>query len=233
MQPPLAIQQELRDSGNKTIAEHSKRFFKTGPGEYGEGDSFLGIRVPQIRDIAGKYGALPLPETQILLSSAYHEERLAALIILVNKFKKGNPDGRKAIYELYLSNTSFINNWDLVDVSAQHIVGRWLADKDRSTIYRLADSPDLWERRIGVMSTFHFIRQNDYSDTLAIAEQLLNDPHDLIHKATGWMLREIGNRDMKSLERFLQEHAVNMPRTMLRYSIEKLPKHKRKKYLVK
>lgn len=224
-------QNELRKIADPKIAEHSQRFFKTGPGEYGEGDKFLGIRVPNIREVAKKFKELSLDETEQLLQSKYHEERLCALIILSNRSKKADPEEQKAIFDLYLENTEFVNNWDLVDTSAEDIVGSYLIDKDRNILYELAESDDLWERRIAVMSTFYFIKNDDFDDTLALAEILINDDHDLIHKAVGWMLREIGKRDLEIEEGFLDQHAKNMPRTMLRYAIEKFPEKKRQFYL--
>lgn len=221
----------LRELADSEVAERSKRFFKTGPGEYGEGDQFHGIRVPKIRKIAGRFKELSLSETERLLHSDFHEERLCALIILVNKSKKADPKELEKIYQLYLKNTTYINNWDLVDTSAEHIIGRYLADKDRTILYTLAKSNDLWERRISIMSTFHFIKNNDFDDTLKIAELLLNDKHDLIHKATGWMLREVGKRKIEAEKDFLDRHIQNMPRTMLRYAIEKMPEKTRKSYL--
>lgn len=227
------VLKDLKAIGNTDIAEHSRRFFKTGPGEYAEGDQFLGIRVPEIRKLAGRFKQLPLKETENLLHSEYHEARLCALVILVNRFKKENEQMREAIYQLYLNNTRFINNWDLVDTSAEHIVGAYLLnrEKDRTLLPNLAESDNLWERRIAIMSTFHFIKHGDFEYTLILSEKLLNDKHDLIHKAVGWMLREIGKRDLKKEEQFLQEHISNMPRTTLRYAIEKFPEPKRKKYL--
>ncbi len=221
----------LRELADSEVAERSKRFFKTGPGEYGEGDQFHGIRVPKIRKIAGRFKELSLSETERLLHSDFHEERLCALIILVNKSKKADPKELEKIYQLYLKNTTYINNWDLVDTSAEHIIGRYLADKDRTILYTLAKSNDLWERRISIMSTFHFIKNNDFNDALKIAELLLNDKHDLIHKATGWMLRELGKRKIEAEKDFLDRHIQNMPRTMLRYAIEKMPEKTRKSYL--
>jgi len=222
---------ELQKLADPDIAEHSQRFFKTGPDEYGEGDQFFGIRVPVTRNVAAKFNELPLQEICRLLSSEYHEARLCALIILVNRFKKGDKKERESIYQLYLKNTRFINNWDLVDTSAHQILGSYLQGKDREPLYELAKSEDLWERRIAVISTFYFIKNDDFETTLKIAEQLLNDNHDLIHKAVGWMLRKIGERDMRIEEQFLQKHVHNMPRTMLRYAIEKFPEAKRKRYL--
>ena len=224
-------QNALREIADPVIAEHSQRFFKTGPGEYGEGDKFLGIRVPNIREVAKRFKELSLDETEQLLQSKYHEERLCALIILSNRSKKADPEEQKVIFDLYLQNTKFVNKWYLVDTSAEDIVGSYLIDKDRSILYELAKSHDLWERRIAIMSTFHFIKNDDFDDALALAEILIKDDHDLIHKAVGWMLREIGNRDIEKEQNFLDKHVKKMPRTMLRYSIEKFPEVKRQKYL--
>lgn len=227
------VQQALRDIADPEIAEHSQQFFKTNPGEYGEGDKFLGIRVPNVRKIARRFKQLSLKDTEQLLHSEYHEVRLCALIILVNKYKKADPKEKKAIFDFYLSNTKYVNNWDLVDSSAQHIVGRFLMEKDRAILYKLAKSDDLWERRIAIMSTFHFIKNGEFKNTLEIAEILLHDEHDLIHKATGWMLREVGKQDEELLKTYLDRHGTQMPRTMLRYAIEKLSESKRKSYLSK
>lgn len=224
------VQKALREIGDPEIAEHSTRFFKTGPAEYGEGDQFLGIRV---RKVARRFKELSLDETNNLLHSDYHEERLCALIMLVNKSKEAEKENLKKIFDLYLNNTKYINNWDLVDTSAEHIVGVYLSGKDRSILYELAKSDNLWERRIAILSTFHFIKNDDFEDTLAIAELLLEDEHDLIHKAVGWMLREIGNRNQPVEKKFLDRHAKHMPRTMLRYAIEKFPEEKRQYYLSK
>lgn len=225
------VQDTLRELADPETAKHSKRFFKTGPGEYGEGDQFLGIRVPEIRKVARRFKQLPLNETERLLKSGFHEERLCALIILATRAKKADSKVKEQIYNLYLSNTIYINNWNLVDTSAEHIVGRYLADEDRTALYKLAKSDNLWERRIAIMSTFHFIKNNEFDDVLDIARILLNDEHDLIHKAVGWMLREVGKRNRKTEEKFLDQHIQDMPRTMLRYAIEKFPQDKRQYYL--
>ena len=226
------IMNKLRELGDRDIVTHSQRFFKTGKGEYGEGDRFLGIRVPTIRKCVREYRAISLEDTLKLLKSSFHEARLLALLILVAKYSSANMSTEKeAIYRSYLSHTKFINNWDLVDCSAEHIVGTHLFSKDRKPIYRLVRSRNLWERRIGVMSTFHFIKREDFSETLAIAELLLYDKEDLIHKAVGWMLREVGKRNRNVEERFLAKHYKEMPRTMLRYAIEKLPESERLAYL--
>jgi 3-methyladenine DNA glycosylase AlkD len=233
------IHNDLMQLANKEIAEHSQRFFKTGKGEYGEGDIFLGIRVPVLRKLVKKYRRIPIAEVRKLLHSKFHEERLLAVLMLVHLFKNrsgtldesGTYDGQKQIYCLYLENTKFINNWDLVDISAGNIVGAYLYEKDRVPLYCLVKSQNLWERRISIISTIHFIRNYDFDDTLKIAEILLNDKEDLIHKAVGWMLREVGKRELEIEEEFLQEHYMKMPRTMLRYAIEKFPETRRKMYL--
>jgi 3-methyladenine DNA glycosylase AlkD len=225
------IQKRLKKLGDKRHAAVSQRFFKTGPGEYGEGDVFIGIRVPVLRKLAAEYSDLSFEETLSLLQSSIHEERLLALLLLVRAFSKANEVTRKSIYITYLENTGFVNNWDLVDTSAPHIVGGYLMDKNKAALYRLAKSDDMWERRISIMSTFHFIKHHRFSETLKISKMLLFDRQDLIHKATGWMLREIGKRDFSTEESFLKKHYKNMPRTMLRYAIEKFPEQKRQRYL--
>ena len=226
------ILRRLRELGDSDIAAHSQRFFKTGPGQYGEGDKFLGIRVPTLRKCVREYRTISLQDSLELLESAFHEARLLAVLILVAKYSVAKEDGEKeAIYRSYLDHTEFINNWDLVDSSAERIVGAHLFGRSRRPIYRLVRSSVLWERRIGVMSTFHFVKKEDFSDTLAIAELLLDDEEDLIHKAMGWMLREVGNRDRETEERFLRKHYKHMPRTMLRHAIEKLPENERLAYL--
>ena len=228
----VQIIEKLHELGNSDVAVQSQRFFKTGKGEYGEGDKFLGIRVPIIRKCVREYRALSLEDTLRLLKSPFHEARLLALLILVAKYSDAQMNTkREDLYRSYLSHTKFINNWDLVDCSAEHIVGAHLFLKERKPIYRLARSKILWERRIGIMSTFYFIKREDFSDTLAIAELLLHDQEDLIHKACGWMLREVGKRDDKVEESFLLKYYQEMPRTMLRYAIEKLPKGERSAYL--
>ena len=221
----------LRELADPAIAEHSQRFFKTGKGEYGEGDLFLGIRVPVIRKEVKKCQGAALLEVDKLLKSKFHEERLMALLLLVQKFARGNEGEKKAIYQLYLDRTKYINNWDLVDCSAPNIVGGYLENRNRRILRKLARSSSLWERRIAIMATFQFIRSNDYDDALSISTMLLSDEEDLIHKAVGWMLREVGNRDRKAEVVFLKAHYKNMPRTMLRYAIEKFPQATRKRYL--
>ncbi len=220
--------QELADSKHAAVGQ---KFFKTGPGEYGEGDIFLGIKVPVLRALAKEYLDLSLTGIHSILKSKYHEERLLALLIMVGQFGKGDSEKKQHLYDLYLDNTSFINNWDLVDLSADKIVGPFLMNRSRSPLYVLTRSDMLWERRIAIMSTFHFIKNNDYADTLKIAQFLLSDPEDLIHKAVGWMLREIGKRHLPTEERFLKKHYQKMPRTMLRYAIEKFPEPRRRQYL--
>ncbi len=225
------IRRELKGLGDPEKAAHAQGFFKTGPGQYGEGDCFLGIRVPVIRKFAKQCRDLTLPQILNLLKSRYHEERLLALVVLVGQYEQGDEQLRGKIVALYLENTDRINNWDLVDASAHRIVGPWLEDRPRDLLYELAASSWLWDRRIAMMSTFHYIRSNDYHDALEIAAILLHDEHDLIHKIVGWMLREIGNRDREREERFLRDHLGAMPRTMLRYAIEKFPEELRLQYL--
>ncbi len=225
------IVDHLHSLANTEIAEHSQRFFKTAKGEYGYGDKFLGIRVPVIRQSVKKYKTTSLSTTEKLLKSEYHEIRLFALLVLVSRFSKNNIDEQKNIYNLYLSNTQYINNWDLVDSSAHHIIGSYLDSKDKSILYELSKSSSLWERRIAIIATFYFIKKNQFTDTLQISKQLLHDQEDLIHKAVGWMLREVGKRDLAKEVTFLNSHYKKMPRTMLRYAIEKFSKINRQNYL--
>lgn len=231
------LEQLEKDMENLADPEKAKilsRFFKTGKGQYGEGDVFIGIVVPKQRIIANKYAGLPLKEISLLLSSRIHEHRFVALLILVQRYKKAGRGGdKKRIVDFYLEHTGRINNWDLVDLSAPNILGEYLLDKDRTVLYRLARSKNLWERRVAIMSTLAFIRKNDFEDTLRISELLLHDSLDLIHKAVGWMLREVGKRDLKSEEDFLERHYSLMPRTMLRYAVERFDEEKRKKFLNK
>jgi 3-methyladenine DNA glycosylase AlkD len=226
-----AIHERLHALGDPQRAQLLQRYFKTGAGEYGEGDVFVGIRVPELRKLARQYRSLAFSETIRLLQSAVHEARLLALLVLVRKYADGDPTGREKIYTGYLGNTRFINNWDLVDVSAEHIVGAHLKSRDRDRLSALAESDLLWERRIAVMATFHFIKQGEFAETLRIAELLLYDTDDLIRKAVGWMLREVGKRDLPAEQSFLRVHYKNMPRTMLRYAVEKFPEGLRLKYL--
>ena len=227
------LRARLRALGSPNAAVFLNHFFKTGPGEYGEGDVFIGVRVPAIRKIAKQFKELPLSETASLLRSKIHEERLAALIVLVLQADKGDAETRRHIYDLYLANTARVNNWDLVDLSAPQLVGAHLEDRSRKPLYRLANSAWLWDRRISILATFHFIRRGDFDDALRITELLLDDREDLIHKAVGWMLREVGKRDRDVLEEFLGKHYRKMPRTMLRYAIERFPATKRQAYLAR
>ncbi len=227
---------DLQKIADPIKAKNYARFFKTGKGEYGEGDNFLGVVVPNQRQIAVKYKDLSLVDLQKLLSSNIHEYRLTALFILVSQYKQFKKDKEKrgVIIKFYLKNTKNINNWDLVDSSAHYILGDYLLDKkDRSILYKLAKSKNLWERRIAIISTFAFIRARQFDNTIKISEILLKDKHDLIHKAVGWMLREVGKRNKKVEEGFLQKYYRQMSRTMLRYAIEKLPENERKRYLDK
>lgn len=225
------ILKRLKQLENPADAKFLQRFFKTGPGEYGEGDVFLGLRVPATRKLVREFrDRVSLAEIEALLESEFHEARLLALLLMVEMFKREKTK-RKEIFDLYLSRTDRINNWDLVDLSAEHIVGGWLFDRDRKLLYHLAKSESLWERRIAVLATFHFIRKNDFADTLRLAALLVRDEHDLMHKAVGWMLREVGKRDVKILEAFLDKNAAKMPRTALRYAIEKFAEPRRQQYL--
>ena len=228
-----ALRKELDALTNQEKAVFLQRFFKTGKGEYGEGDQFLGLTVPESRKIAGKYKHLPFSEIKKLLVSKIHEYRLIALLILVNNFKTGDETGQKEIYKFYLDHTKYINNWDLVDLSADKIVGAYLLHRPRKILYTFARSQNLWERRIAMISTYQFIKEKkEYKDTFQIAEILLLDKHDLIQKAVGWMLREVGKRASKeALVKFLSKNYKQMPRTMLRYSIEHFPQKQRLKYI--
>ncbi len=221
----------LKDLGNADIAAHSQRFFKTGKGEYGEGDIFHGIRVPVIRKQVKKYQDVSFEEVLEVLKSPFHEERLFALLSLVEKFSKGSAWEKEDVYNAYLKHTKYINNWDLVDSSASYILGAYLSDKDKKPIYHLAISKDLWERRIAIMSTFYMIKKGDFLDAMEISKILINDREDLIHKAVGWMLREIGKRNMTVETTFLKPRYKRMPRIMLRYAIEKFPEKERKMHL--
>jgi len=222
---------KLKDMGDSQRALAVQRFFKTAPGEYGEGDVFVGLNVPAVRKLAKEYQALPLNQLSQLLKSAIHEARLLALLILIRQYASADETGRQQIYNLYLQNTRFINNWDLVDASAMHIVGAHLRNRPRSPLSALAESKLLWDRRISIMATFHYIKRGEFAETLRIALLLLHDQEDLIQKAVGWMLRETGKRDQLIAENFLQEHYKTMPRTMLRYAIEKFPEKLRRQYL--
>jgi 3-methyladenine DNA glycosylase AlkD len=225
------IQKYLRQFANKEKARLLQGFFKTGPGQYGEGDKFLGVMVPNIRRTVKEFADAPLAEVLKLLRSSFHEERLLALLLLVHQFEKGDEGLRKWIYTRYLKNMKYINNWDLVDLSAPKIVGPYLERSSRSLLYRFVRSKNLWERRIAILATFPFIRKGDFGDALALAEALLDDDHDLMHKAVGWMLREVGKKDVAVLEIFIRKYYGRMPRTALRYAIERFPEAKRQKYL--
>ncbi|HYO76827.1 MAG TPA: DNA alkylation repair protein [Thermoanaerobaculia bacterium] len=225
-----SIRKQLRAQANPEIAAGSLRFFKTAPGQYGHGDKFLGLRVPALRAMVRDCDALSLGELETLLDSEWHEERLLALLSMSRRYTKREEE-RDALYALYLSKTDRINNWDLVDSSAEHVVGAHLRDRSRAPLTRLAKSKVLWERRIAILATFHYIKRGEYGETLRIAKILLHDPHDLMHKAVGWMLREVGKRDHAAEEAFLREHAHEMPRTMLRYAIERFPEELRREFM--
>jgi len=226
-----SIKKDLQAESAPLKKKGLSRFFKTGKGEYGEGDIFLGVTVPKMRRVAKKYKELSIDKIQSLLRSPIHEERLTALLILVENFRKADEPKKTEIFNLYLKNTKYINNWDLVDLSASRIVGEYLKDKPVDILYTLAKSKSLWERRIAIISTFQFIWEGRFAETLKISKILLTDRHDLIHKAVGWMLREVGKRSFKTEEGFLKKHYKKMPRTMLRYSIEKFPEKLRLRYL--
>lgn len=223
----------IRAKADTGAAENLKHFFKTGKGDYGEGDMFLGLKSAQVGEVVKKYKDLPLRDCTKLLHSKYHEERTIALGILVSRYKRSNSETEKGkIYNIFMKNTKYINNWDLVDANVEHVIGDYLYTKEKDVLYVFAKSTLLWERRIAIISTFNYIKRGEYKETLKIAKMLMHDKHDLIHKAVGWMLREVGKRcDEKILIDFLDEHATEMPRTMLRYSIERLPKDKYYYYL--
>ena len=225
------IKKALRKVADKKKAIILARFFKTGKGDYGEGDVFIGVVVPKQRKIAAKFAELPLKEIKELLKSKIHEERFTGLIILVNQYKGGSEILRKQIFNFYVKNISSVNNWDLVDLSCRDIVGEHLILRPREILYQFAKSRNIWKRRIAIVSTWAFIRKNDFKDTLRLAEILFNDKHDLIHKAVGWMLREAGKKDERVLRQFLDKNASKMPRTMLRYAIERLSESDKKRYL--
>lgn len=227
----VELRKALKKEANPSQAKILSRFFKTGKGEYGEGDEFLGIKVPVSRKIAKQFKDLSLEDIKELLYSPIHEERLISLFILAEQFRKTDDKKKKIIYDFYLKNTKQINNWDLVDLSAEKVIGEYLFDKDKQILFKLAKSKNLWERRIAIMSTFRFIKNGEFDTTLGISKMLLPDEHDLIHKAVGWMLREIGKRNLSTEEDFLKKHYKKMPRTMLRYAIEKFPEKKRQAYL--
>jgi 3-methyladenine DNA glycosylase AlkD len=226
----VELKKTVRKQSNPEKGKFLQRFFKTGKGEYAEGDVFAGITVPVLRKISRQFMDLSLNDLSKVIKSKIHEERLIALFILVDKMKKANEKEREKIYKFYLKNLKSVNNWDLVDLSADKIIGEYLFDKKKDLLFKLVKG-NIWERRIAVLSAFNFIKKNDYKTTLRLCRILLNDEEDLIHKATGWMLREIGKRDLKTEEDFLKLYYKKMPRTMLRYAIEKFPERKRKSYL--
>lgn len=226
-----SLRREVRDLASPAVAKTNQWFFKTGPGQYGEGDHFLGLRVPTLRGLAKKYRELPYGDALKLLKSAWHEERLLALILLVNTYEESSERDKERIHRAYLRNARYINNWDLVDASAAQVVGAHLTAANVGLLVKLAKSRDLWERRIAIVATFHFIKHNEFRPTLRIATMLLADKHDLIHKAVGWMLREVGKRDRAALDAFLAKTYRVMPRTALRYAIERHPEKVRKAYL--
>jgi 3-methyladenine DNA glycosylase AlkD len=225
------IRRRLRARADPASISVLQGFFKTGAGEYGEGDVFIGVRVPAMREVCRDCREAGLAEIRTLLQSRVHEERLLALLLLVEVFKSGDEAVHRDVYEFYLAHTAYINNWDLVDSSAPAIAGAWLFERSRAPLHRLARSTSLWERRIAMVATHYFIRRGDLTDTFHIAELLLDDSHDLIHKAVGWMLREAGNQDGSAERKFLKTRYQRMPRTMLRYAIEKFPAAEREKYL--
>lgn len=228
-----AFKNDIEKLSDRKKAKILSRFFKTGKGHYGEGDIFAGLMVPQSRHMALKYKSLSLANIKKLLGSKVHEERLIALLILVSAFAKASADKQQKIFKFYLSNAKFVNNWDLVDLSAPKIVGAYLSARPKTILNKLAGSKNLWERRIAMVATYQFIKEKQFAKTLEIAKVLLTDKHDLIHKAVGWMLREVGKRDEKTLTGFLDRYKHQMPRTALRYAIERFPENRRKAYLAK
>lgn len=226
-----ALRRALRAEADADDAANLQRFFKTGPGQYGEGDRFLGLRVPALRRLARAYRDLPVDDALTLLQSKWHEERLLGLLLLVGHYGRGGPADKQRVYDAYLGHTRHVNSWDLVDASAEHIVGPHVGPERMEILERLARSPDLWERRIAMIATFHWIKKNEFAPALRVATLLVADRHDLIHKAVGWMLREVGKRDRATEERFLREHYRTMPRTALRYAIEHFPERDRRRYL--
>jgi len=227
------LKSDLQKLADPVRAKHSQRFFKTGPGEYGEGDKFIGLTMPKIRQVCKNYKDLGLQDIAQLLKNPIHDMRMAGLIILTNQAKKAKAEQSKKLFEFYLNQTNRINNWDLVDISCIYAVGKYLLEnsQDRKILYGLAKSKNLWERRISIISTLYLIRENQFSDALKLAEMLVDDKHDLIHKAVGWVLREVGKKDQALEEKFLKKHYQAMPRTMLRYAIEKFSRSKRDFYL--
>lgn len=226
-----AFRAELATFASPKHAAILQRFFKTAPGQYGEGDRFIGLKVPQIRSVARRFGQMTPQEASLLVTSPIHEERLGGLMVWVHAFEAGTPATRERIFNLYLRHMRHINNWDLVDLSAPQIVGGWLSARDMPLLKAMAKSDVIWERRIAVLATFAFIRRDKYAPTLQLCRMLLKDPHDLMHKACGWMLREVGKRDRKTLSAFLDQHAARMPRTMLRYTLEHYDAKSRLRYM--
>ena len=225
------VRASLKGAADPEKASFYPKFFKAGKGEYAEGDRFMGVVVPEQRRIARRFRDLPIRGVRSLLRDPFHECRLTALLILVEKFNRGDQETKAAIVDFYLDHLDWVNNWDLVDSSADKILGAWLIDRKRDLLYDLAGSGHLWRQRVAMIATYTFIKQDDYKDSIKLAEHLRDHEHDLIHKAVGWMLREVGNRDLSVEERFLKKHYKRMPRTMLRYAIEKFPESKRKAYL--
>jgi 3-methyladenine DNA glycosylase AlkD len=227
------ILDELQSVADGVRAQHLQRFFKTGPGQYGEGDVFLGIVVPVTRHIAGANRETPLEELDILIKNKYHEARLCALLIVTERCRTTTGKERDELYGFYLKHTDYVNSWDLVDLSCPTVVGEYLIDKERTGLYKMTEKSHLWEQRIAIVSTLAFIRRHDFDDTFALSKQLIHHPHDLIHKATGWMLREVGKRNREALSTFLETHATRLPRTALRYAIEHYPENERQYFLKK
>ncbi len=225
------VKAALAKHGEAGYAERAASFLKTGPGEYAEGDVFLGVRVPDTRRVAKTFHELPLSQCDRLIQSEVHEHRLCTLFILIHHMKSRDPAHRKAVFDLYVKRIDHVNHWDLVDSSAHHIAGEYLLDRSRSRLDRWAKARSLWRRRIAMVATYAFIKRDDFADTLRLADTLLEDNEDLIHKAVGWMLREMGNRDVTELETFLKPRYGRMPRTMLRYAIERLPEKRRRAYI--
>jgi 3-methyladenine DNA glycosylase AlkD len=225
------VQARLRSLSSPEAAALAARFFKSGPGQYGEGDVFLGLPAAVMHALAKEFHSLPVDDLTVLLQSPIHEDRMLALLIMVRRVSCADEAIKKEVYRLYLAHKRYVNNWDLVDASAREIVGGYLANKSRKPLDRLATARSLWERRISIVATHYFIRQHDFADTIRIAEKLLDDREDLIHKAVGWMLREVGKKDSPTLEAFLRRHGRVMPRTALRYAIERFPEEVRRGYL--
>jgi len=230
---PRLVHAALMALADSDKAHVQARFFKTGKGQYAEWDRILGVTVPEVRQLARQFNDLSLAGCKKLLASRYNEERLLALLILVQRYRQGDETTQQAVFDLYVANLARVNNWNLVDTSAPYISGPHLLQRPRALLYEWIQSASLWERRVAVLSTFAFIRQNDFTDTMRLTESCLQDPHDLMLKACGWMLRELGKRDREVLEDFLQRHCDAMPRTMLRYAIERFPEKERRQYLKK